>query len=141
MLFPLNNVNLDGVPRVWRVGEPFEAMASRFLPAIKPPIPGSAWLMKSLYITKSRRSHYDHLMLQLHDHMKADEDYQRKVSQVTIPFAAGSTWICFSDQASHAAMSGQYLFEQTLHLPAEAQYEPARSPLAILQRLMGQALV
>lgn len=136
-----SNVNPDGEPRVWRVGEPFEEMAKRFLPEITPPLPGAAWLMHKLHITKSYRSRYDHLMLQLHDRMKADEEYQQKVSQVTMPFAPGSTWICYSDQASHAAMSGQYLFEQTLHLPIQALYAPDRSPLAILERLSGQALV
>ncbi|RBL65101.1 3-deoxy-D-manno-oct-2-ulosonic acid (Kdo) hydroxylase, partial [Pseudomonas sp. MWU13-2625] len=30
------NVNPAGVPRVWRVGEPFEDVAKRFLPHIKP---------------------------------------------------------------------------------------------------------
>ena len=30
------NVNPDGAPRVWRVGEPFEAMARKFLPRAKP---------------------------------------------------------------------------------------------------------
>ena len=30
------NVNPDGEPRVWRVGEPFEAVARRFLPRAKP---------------------------------------------------------------------------------------------------------
>lgn len=30
------NVNPDGVPRVWRIGEPFEDVARRFLPRAKP---------------------------------------------------------------------------------------------------------
>lgn len=136
-----HNANPHGEARVWRVGEPFEDLARRFLPEITPPVPGAAWLMDMLHITKSRRSRYDHIMLQLHDRMKADSEYQQKVSQVTMPFAAGSTWICFSDQASHAAMSGQYLLEQTLHLPVEALYDPERSPLRILERLTHRVLV
>ena len=36
----------SGKPRVWRVGEFFEAVARRFLPRIREPIPGSAQLMK-----------------------------------------------------------------------------------------------
>jgi len=31
--------------------------------------------------------------------------------------------------------------EQTLHLPAAQQYDPAASPLAILTRLTGRSLV
>ena len=37
--------------------------------------------------------------------------------------------------------SGQYMLEQTIHLPLAALYEPERSPLAILERLTGRALV
>jgi hypothetical protein len=136
-----HNANPRGEPRVWRVGEPFEDMARRYLPEITPPLPGSAWIMQKLRITKSRRSRYDHIMLQLHDRMKADSEYQQKVPQQTVPFAAGASWICFSDQTAHAAMAGQYLLEQTLHLPPQALYEPARSPLRILERLAGETLV
>ena len=35
----------NGAPRRWRVGEPFEAHARRYLGAIGRPLPGSAWLM------------------------------------------------------------------------------------------------
>ena len=56
-------------------------------------------------------------------------------------FPAGSVWVCFSDQTSHAVMSGQYMLEQTLHLPAARQYNPDSSPLAILSRLTGRKLV
>ncbi|MFT7723786.1 MAG: Kdo hydroxylase family protein [Roseateles sp.] len=135
------NVNPDGQPRVWRVGESFEAIAERFVPRAKP---YSAWQAKALqwlHVTKSFRSEYDHLMLQLHDGMKRDLDYQRDCPQVTMPFAAGSVWVCFSDQTAHAVMAGQYMMEQTLHLPADKQYDPAASPLGILQRVTGRALV
>jgi hypothetical protein len=58
-----------------------------------------------------------------------------------MPFPAGSTWVVFSDQASHAAMSGQYMMELTAQLPPSEQYDPQASPLAILSRLMGRELV
>jgi hypothetical protein len=41
----------------------------------------------------------------------------------------------------HAAVSGQFMLEQTIRLPVSALYDPARSPLAILERLTGRALV
>lgn len=135
------NVNPDGVPRVWRVGEPFEETAKKFLPKAKPYSKWQAKAMRLLRVTKSFRSEYDHLMLQLHDGMKSDLDYQKQVNQVTMPFAAGSVWVCFSDQASHAVMSGQYMLEQTLHLPPEKQYNPDASPLSVLSRLTGRELV
>ena len=135
------NANPQGAPRVWRVGEPFETVARRFLPRAKPYSRWQAKLLRALRVTKSLRSEYDHLMLQLHDGMKSDLDYQEKCAQQTVPFPAGSVWVCFSDQTSHAVMSGQYMLEQTLHLPAARQYNPESSPLAILSRLTGRTLV
>ncbi|AIO66935.1 Kdo hydroxylase family protein [Burkholderia oklahomensis] len=135
------NVNPAGVPRVWRVGEPFEDVAKRFLPRIKPQLPGAAWLLELLHVTKTRRSAYDHLMLNLHDSMKADLDYQKHSPQQTMPFPSGSVWVCFSDQASHAVMSGQFMLEQTFFLPVGAMAHPERAPLGILERLQGRALV
>ncbi|SDC67942.1 Kdo hydroxylase family protein [Paraburkholderia lycopersici] len=135
------NVNPDGVPRVWRVGEPFEDMAKRFLPNIKPQFPGSAWLQHLLHITKSPRSEYDHLMLNLHDAMKADLDYQKTSPQQTIGFPPGCVWVCFSDHASHAVMSGQFMMEQTFFLPVKDMVHPEWAPLGILERLKGKELV
>ena len=135
------NLNPDGAPRVWRVGEPFEDVARRFLPRAKAYSRWQAQLLHALHVTKSFRSEYDHLMLQLHDGMKSDPEYQRSGPQLTMPFAAGSVWVCFSDQTPHAVMSGQYMMEQTLHLPAAKQYDPNASPLAILTRLTGRSLI
>lgn len=135
------NVNPDGIPRVWRVGEPFEVVARHFLPRSKAYSVWQAKLLHALRITKTLRSRYDHMMLQLHDNMKADLDYQQDAHQMTMAFPAGTTWICYSDQTSHAVMSGQYMLEQTLHLPPQAQYDPGASPLSILNRLSGSVLV
>ncbi|MDN4587823.1 3-deoxy-D-manno-oct-2-ulosonic acid (Kdo) hydroxylase [Xenophilus aerolatus] len=135
------NVNPEGAPRVWRVGEPFETVARNFLPKAKPYVRWQAKALQALHVTKSFRSEYDHLMLQLHDGMKGDMDYQRSSPQEEVPFPAGSTWVCFSDQTSHAVMAGQYMMEQTLYLPPGREYDPSASPLAILQRLTGRALV
>ncbi len=91
-----SNVN-PSEARVWRVGESFEAMARRFLPRIKAPLPGSAALLAALRVTKTPRSEYDHLMLGLHDGTKADLAYQRDCAQQTVAFAPGTTWLCFSE--------------------------------------------
>ena len=135
------NVNPDGVPRVWRIGEPFEMVARHFLPRARKYRRWQAQILRAIHVTKSLRSEYDHLMLGLHDSMKRDLDYQQDAQQMTMAFAPGSAWVCFSDQASHAVMSGQYMLEQTLHLPPQCQYDPGASPLAILARLSGRALV
>ena len=135
------NVNPDGHPRVWRVGEAFGDLARRFAPRLRVPVAGSAAVLRLLGITKSRRSVYDALMLQLHDAMKADAAYQAGAEQISFDFPAGSTWIACTDAVSHAAMAGQYQLEQTFLLPVEAMREPARSPLRILEGLKGRRLV
>lgn len=135
------NINPDGLPRVWRVGEPFDAVAARYLPRLKPYVGWQARLLRAMRVTKSLRSEYDHLMLQLHDAMKSDCDYQARGPQQTVEFPPGSAWVCFSDQTPHAVMAGQFMLEQTLHLPAARQYNPDSSPLAILSRLTGRTLV
>jgi hypothetical protein len=134
------NVNPAGRPREWRVGEPFEAHAKRYLPWIKPPLPGSAWLLERTGITKRRRTEYDHLMLQLHDRAKADAAFQLTSPQARVDFAPGTTWVVFSDQVLHAAMGGQHMMEQTFYLDAAHQHRPEISPLGTLERLLGREL-
>ena len=135
------NVNPDGEDRVWRVGESFEPMASRLLPRVRAMRPGEAAVLSALRVTKSPRSEYDHVMLGLHDAAKSDLAYQRDSPQREARFAPGTTWICFSDQVMHAASSGQFMLEQTTHLPIDALYEPQRAPLAVLERMTGRSLV
>lgn len=134
------NVHPSTVDRVWKVGDLFEQTAAEFLHRVPRQTPGSATVLKALGITKSRRSKYDHCMLRIHDAMKQDSGYQARASHLTFGFPPGSTWICFSDQTAHAALSGQFMMEQTLHLPIAALYFPERSPLKVLERLSGRAL-
>ena len=135
------NVNPNGEPRRWRVGESFEAHARRYLGVIGKPWPGSAWLLATFGITKRRRTGYDHLMLQLHDRAKADAEFQRASPQERVDFAPGTTWVCFSDQVLHAAMGGQHMMEQTFYLAPGDLAHPANAPLAILERLTGRPLL
>lgn len=134
------NVNPEGRARTWRVGGPFETVARRFAAQLRLPWPGTGRLLSMLRITKTPRSPYDALMLQLHDAMKADEEFQRTSEQTTIDFASGATWICFTDEVSHAATAGQYQLEQTFLLPVGAMREPQRSPLRILEGLKRRPL-
>ena len=135
-----SNVN-PSAPRIWRVGDHFENVAKTFLPKIALQFPGSAWLLEALHVTKTRRTGYDHLMLGIHDRMKADENYQRDCPQVPLAIPAGASWACFTDSVSHAAMRGQFAFEQTFYLPVDAMHNPSRAPLRVLERLTGKRLV
>ena len=141
LLRVFNNVNPDGKPRVWRVGEPFTQMAAQFLPKTKALFPLQAWLMKQLHITKRKRTEYDHRMLQLHDQVKADMDYQKNSPQQSVNFMPGTTWIVYSDQVLHAAMSGQYMFEQTFHLPVSGLKNPETAPLSVLEKMLKRSLI
>jgi len=136
-----SNVNPDGRPRTWRIGEDFDRVARRFAALLRLPFPLSGSLLRLVRVTRSRRSAYDALMLQLHDRMKADGVYQAKAPQTTVDFPPGSTWVAFTDQVSHAAMAGQYQLEQTFLVPLPAMLDEQRSPLRVLERIMGRPLV
>ena len=134
------NIDPRGQPRKWLIGERFAAHSQRFLPRARSPVPGAAWALGALGITKSRRSAYDHLMLQLHDAAKSDLDYQRDAPRQEFDFPAGSTWIAFTDCVVHAATSGQFALEQTYYVDVEGLEDRGASPLAVLEKLTGRVL-
>lgn len=135
-----SNVNPEGRPRTWRVGEDVAQVAVRFGPSLSLPLPGVSTLLAALRITKAARTPYDALMLQLHDRMKQDVEWQEQSPQERIDLPAGTTWLTFTDQVSHAAMAGQYQFEQTFLVPVSAMLNETRSPLRTLERLKGRRL-
>jgi len=135
------NVNPYGEPRVWHLGEPFHQVLSKFSSRIPPYSSTRAKLLKLVKATKSLRSPYDHYMLNLHDNMKLDDNYQHTVTKQRVDFPPHSTWLVFTDQVSHAALSGQYLLEQTFYLPVATMNNPALSPLKQWEREKSCALV
>jgi 3-deoxy-D-manno-oct-2-ulosonic acid (Kdo) hydroxylase len=134
------NLNPQGLPRTWLLGEAFEHYAQRFVTRVRRQLPLEAWVLQTLGVTKSHRTAYDHLMLGLHDRGKLDDHYQRDAWRERFDFPAGSTWVCFTDQVLHAALGGQYLLEQTFMLPVSAMLHAERSPLRVLERLAGRRL-
>jgi len=134
------NVNPTGA-RARRIGGRFEDLAAHFSASLAPPWSGSGALLHALRITKARRTAYDALCCQLHDRMKGDPDYQHSPPQTAIDFPAGTTWMAFTDQVSHAAKAGQYQLEQTFLLPVEAMVDETASPLRILERQFRRALI
>jgi hypothetical protein len=136
-----SNINPVGQDRIWRVGEPFEIVAKRFLSSVSKQSKLQAKLLKFLKITKTYRTEYDHIMLQIHDMMKADLHYQESVSQTEVRFAPNTSWIVQTDHVSHAAMAGQHVLEQTFYLPVEAMVNESLSPLRTLEYLARRKLV
>jgi hypothetical protein len=135
-----SNVAPADLAREWRVGEPFPDLARRFLPRVKRSLPGHAWVLKTLGLTKGRRSAYDEIMLGLHDAAKFDSGWQAKGPQSVVSFPSGSSWMVFTDQVAHAAMTGSCALEQTFHVPVEAMMHPEQSPLRVLEQITGRRL-
>lgn len=134
------NINPDGEARHWQVGEPFADYARRWISKARRPLPGEAWALHALSITKSRRTPYDALMLALHDAAKLDPDYQRDAPRRCVAFPAGAAWIVYTDSTVHAAIGGRYALEQTFYLPVKAMAEPGVSPLKALEGMVGKEL-
>ncbi len=135
-----SNINPDGEARLWQVGEPFAAHAARWIDRLRRPLPGEAWTLRALGVTKTRRTPYDALMLGLHDAAKLDPAYQRDAPRRDVAFAAGASWIVFTDSTVHAAVAGRHALEQTFYLPVHAMAQPEASPLRVLEGMVGRAL-
>jgi hypothetical protein len=80
-------------------------------------------------------------MLHFHDYLKDSNDYQTKWAKTRLEFPAGSTWMVYTDQVPHAAISGQFMTEQTFIIPVKAMVTPERCPLRVLEKHCGKALV
>lgn len=127
------NINPYGAPRVWHVGEPFADLIQKFNSKIPKYNHLKANLLYMTRLTKKKRTEYDHYMLNLHDKMKLDDDYQHKLHKTRIEFPANSSWIVYTDKVSHAALSGQHLLEQTFYLAIEKMQDSKLAPISYLQ--------
>ncbi len=137
-----NNVDPTGADREWAIAEGgFGDYAARFRGRARRLLPGEAMLLEGLSLTKSRRTDYDQIMLGMHDAAKRDRGYQRTAPRRYVSFPPGATWLAFTDQTPHAAVSGHCALEQTFYVPIESLADPASSPLRILERIWGAALV
>jgi len=135
-----SNVHPGNLPRVWNVGEPFADMAEKILPRVKEPSAINAWFRAATFQTRGLRSPYDNLMLGLHDNAKRDMGYQNATAKTEIAFPPGCTWLCYTDQVMHAALSGQFVLEQTFHLDIGAMTDPSRAPIRVLEKMTGRHL-
>lgn len=135
-----NNINPHGEPRLWKVGGDFNAYAKRYVDSIRKPLPGEFAALKLLRLTRWRRSLYDHVMLNLHDKGKADQEFQASSPQTLFEFPPHSVWLCFTDSVLHAALRGRYALEQTFEITVEDMADPSKSPQKRLEALMGQAV-
>lgn len=128
------NINPFGESRVWNVGEPFADLIPKFKPHIPAYNEFIANILKLTKLTKGKRSAYDHYMLHLHDKMKCDDNYQNTLQKKRFAFPPSSTWLVYTDQVSHAALSGQFLLEQTFYLPVAKMNNPHLAPYSSLAK-------
>src|SRR5262245_18059717 len=136
-------------PRTWITTDHFEALAGRFADRIGLyQRPGRLavcqhWTIRAaakLGLPVVDRPPYDRLMLKIHHAMKEDAEFQATCRKDHWEFPAGSTWIVFTDSASHACLSGQFALEQTLIVRRSSLACPEKAPIAILEKLAGHSL-
>ncbi len=126
--------------RKWLTSDPFEVLAKRF-GGKEVPFPRKTLFrslikgVKKLGLPISLRSPYDTFMLNLHDFLKENEEFQQTCTKNQWEFPPNSCWAVFSDQVSHAAIAGQYALEQTFIVPSSALIHPRTSPLYVLEKL------
>lgn len=130
------NINPHQEPRIWNIGESFDEVLAAFASYFTAYNRFKSHAMHLCRLTKTRRSAYDHYMLELHNNMKLNDRYQNGVTKQNIAFPSNTSWIAYTDQVSHAALSGQFLLEQTFYLPVEALENKKTSPLMKLKKLM-----
>lgn len=138
--------------RTWVTSDGFAELAKEFAGKVPLPRPTGYDLMsrikrKAKLMARSAglklplRSPYDNFMLQMHNFLKENHEFQKNCHKDHHEFPPLSCWAVFTDQVSHAALSGQYALEQTFVVPQAALLRPEMSPLSILERLSQKNLV
>jgi len=140
--------------RQWSTAEPFADLVKKYMGTRGLDIPRGIemglkaqfkkmvvqWMHKAGWKGLDR-SPYDHFMLKMHHFLKENEDFQNHCLKTNWDFPPNSCWAVFTDQVSHAALSGQYALEQTFFVPQRALLYPEKSPLGILEGVTGRNMV
>lgn len=138
--------------RDWVVGEPFGRVVDKFAPgklALPKPdglVAGAGKLMARAIglgglLPQVKRTPYDEFMMQLHNAMKEDSEFQRGCSREKVQFAPGSSWMVYTETVPHAVLAGQYALEQTFLVDPGAMVVPDSAPVRILEKMTGAPLV
>ncbi|MDR2539857.1 MAG: Kdo hydroxylase family protein [Chlamydiales bacterium] len=140
--------------RYWITSDPFETLAELFRGTNKlsfPPGVHETFSGRFIRALKKRahklglpitlRSPYDSFMLNLHHFLKENEEFQENCPKDHWEFPPHSCWVVFTDQVSHAAISGQYALEQTVIVPRLALIRPETAPVSILEKITKSSMV
>jgi hypothetical protein len=142
------NVN-PSEPRVWVTSDPFARLLERYGAAAGlPGRQGPGWMqrvhdgmLRLFRPGRPRRSAYDAFMLRLHDHLKANEDFQERGTKHFWKFAPGSAWLAITDTCSHAVLRGRFALEHSYFLAPQSLALPDESPAALLARRCGHTVL
>lgn len=133
--------------RVWNVGEPFPALASKLAKeagldrfASEGGTSAIGRMLGKLGAPIPDRSAYDRFMLHFHDWMKENSRYQAEGEKTRIDFPPMATWLVYTDGIPHAVLSGQHALEQTFIISRAALVAPKVSPIGVLEQLSGRAM-
>lgn len=140
--------------RLWVTSEPFKDLLNKFGGSRGLAFPkGINYSLKERLQQKMKvvlkkmglkiplRSPYDHFMLKMHNYLKENEAFQKGCPKTYWEFPPNSCWAVFTDQVSHAALSGQYALEQTFFIPQKALLHPENAPVSVLERATGKNMV
>lgn len=140
--------------RHWMTTHGFSELAAQFGGTNQVPFPkkiSDSWISRGLRLSKKMayrfglplipRSPYDQFMLQLHNHLKENEEFQKNCPKDYWEFPPHSCWAVFTDQVSHAATAGQYALEQTIIVSRSSLVQPEKAPISVLEKLTGTSLI
>lgn len=140
--------------RHWTTSEPFANLAASFGGERGVPFPrgvqqsigdqivrASKKMARKIGLPIVLRSPYDVFMLNLHNFLKENEEFQKSCPKDYWEFPPNSCWAVYTDQVSHAATAGQYALEQTFIVPRTALVAPEQSPVAVLEKLTKSVMV
>lgn len=130
--------------RIWNTSDNFEVLVNQFRTAVPPPsalnaVPSSPTvaqrLLKALGMRANRNSPYDRFMLDFHNFLKENAQFQTSCRKDLWEFPPNSSWIVFTDMVSHAVLSGQFALEQTMIISQRDLVTPEKAPINILRKL------
>jgi hypothetical protein len=138
--------------RDWVTGDAFSKVVGNFAPGkLAVPRPDGAIARAGKGLAKAtglaglvpqwKRTPYDEFMMQLHNAMKEDSEFQGVCTKEYFQFAPGSSWMVYTETVPHAVLAGQYALEQTFLVDPTAMVTPESAPVRVLEKMAGAPLV
>ena len=129
--------------RVWQTADTFEQLLKTF--ANQMPAPGpfkSASNRTTVFKSMAQKlgfklsgdSGYDEWMLNFHNFLKENAEFQSSCRKDRWEFPPNSSWIVFTDMVSHSVLSGQFALEQTFIISQDSLVLPQKAPVNLLRK-------